>query len=184
MITTRGVPLSGMPRKPSLMQNRSHACAMPWIDVIWPNVQVRGAHFIIAQTPRIPSASIDPTIKNYHWGDMTRALFEAEDAGADNAVLLDGEGLVTEGPGFNVFMEKDSAVVSPDRGALEGITGQTVFDLCDELNIPLRIGPSTAEDLRDPGEIFTSATAGGVMSVSLIDGTVLSNNRPGPISAS
>lgn len=183
MITTRGVPLPGMPRKPSLMQNRFYAYAIPWIDVMSPEVQARGAHLIIAKTQRIPTESIDPTIKNYHWGDMVRALFEAEDAGADNAILLDGEGLVTEGPGFNVFMVREGAVISPDRGALEGITRQTVFDLCDELGIAWRIGPITADELRDADEIFTATTAGGVMPASRIDGTILSNDRPGPVSA-
>lgn len=183
MITTRGVPMPGMPRKPSLLRNRFHAYAIPWVDVISPEVQERGAHLIIAKTPRIPAESVDPTIKNYHWGDLVAALFEAEDAGADNAVLLDRDGLVTEGPGFNVFMVKDGVVISPDRGALEGITRQTVFDLCDALGIPWRIGRITADELRDADEIFTSTTAGGVMPASRIDGTILTNDRPGPISA-
>src|SRR3546814_13085067 len=64
------------------------AFALPWVWVIPPEVQERGAHLIVARTPRIPPDCVDPTIKNYHWGDLTRALFEAQDAGADNAVLL------------------------------------------------------------------------------------------------
>ncbi|MEM7670050.1 MAG: aminotransferase class IV [Pseudomonadota bacterium] len=183
MITTRGVPLPGMPRKPGLLRNRFYAYAIPWIDVLSPEIQARGAHLIIAKTLRIPPESIDPTIKNYHWGDMVGALFEAEDAGADTAVLLDHDGFVTEGPGFNVFMVTNGAVVSPDRGALEGITRQTVFDLCDALEIPWRIAPMTADDLRGADEIFTSTTAGGVMPAARIDGIILSNDRPGPISA-
>lgn len=183
MIATRGAPLPGMPRKLSLMKNRFHAYAVPWIDVIPPEVQERGAHLIIAKTPRIPTESVDPTIKNFHWGDLVKAMFEAEDAGADNAVLLDGHGLVTEGPGFNVFMVKNGVVVSPDRGALEGITRQTVFDLCDELGMPWEIRAISADELRDADEIFTSTTAGGVMPASRIDGTILTNDRPGPVSA-
>src|SRR5690606_34480768 len=89
MVATRGVPLPGMPRRPSLMRNRYIAYAIPWIDVIPVDVQERGAHLIVAKTPRIPSESVDPTVKNYHWGDLVRAMFEAEAAGADNAVLLD-----------------------------------------------------------------------------------------------
>ncbi len=182
MLTTRGVPLPGMPRKPSLMTNRFYAYAIPWIDVISPEVQERGAHLIIAKTERIPPESVDPTIKNYHWGDMIGALFEVEDAGADNAVLLDRDGFVTEGPGFNVFMVRDGKVCSPDRGALEGITRQTVFDLCDALAIPFETRPITSDDLHAADEIFTSTTAGGIMPAARIDGTILSNDRPGPVS--
>lgn len=182
MITTRGQPAPGLPRKPSAMRNRFHAYAIPWIDVIPPEVQERGAHLIIAETLRIPPESVDPTIKNFHWGDLVRAMFEAEDAGVDNAVLLDADGYVTEGPGFNVFMVKDGDVISPDRGALEGITRGAVFDLCDELGLPWRIAPVTAEAFRDADEIFAATTAGGVMPASRIDGRILGNDRPGPIS--
>lgn len=182
MVTTRGVPEPGTPRKPSLVKNRFIAYAIPWVDVISPEIQERGAHLIIAKTPRIPSACIDPTIKNYHWGDMIRALFEAEDAGADTAVLLDLDGHVTEGPGFNVFAVIGGTVVSPDRGALEGVTRGTVLDLCRELGIPSEVRPLTADELRDADEIFTSTTAGGVMPCSRIDGRILGNDRPGPIS--
>lgn len=182
MVTTRGVPLPGMPRKPSLLTNRFLAYAIPWVDVIAPDVQERGAHLVIARTPRIAAASVDPTIKNYHWGDLIRGQFEAEDAGVDAAVLLDADGYVTEGPGFNVFAVIDGAVISPDRGALEGITRQSVLDLCAELDIPHAIRPLTAEELREADEVFTSTTAGGVMPAARIDGRIMGNDRPGPVS--
>lgn len=183
MVTTRGLPKPGQPRKPSLLTNRFLAYAIPWVDVFSPEIQDRGAHLIIAKTPRIPSACVDPIIKNYHWGDLIRGQFEAEDAEADACVLLDLDGYVTEGPGFNVFAVIDGTVVSPDRGALEGITRQSVFDLCDRLEIPREVRPLAAEELREADEILTSTTAGGVMPVSRIDGRILGNDRPGPISA-
>lgn len=182
MVTTRGVPAPGTPRRPSLIENRFIAYAVPWVDVISPEIQERGAHLIIARTPRIPSASVDPTIKNYHWGDMIRALFEAEDAGADTAVLLDQDGHVTEGPGFNVFAVIGGVVVSPDRGALEGITRRSVLDLCADLGIPAEVRALTADELREADEVFTSTTAGGVMPCSRVDGRIMGNDRPGPIS--
>lgn len=183
MVTTRGVPLPGMPRKPSLLKNRFIAYAIPWVDVLSPEIQARGAHLIVAKTPRIPSESVDPTIKNYHWGDLIRGQFEAEDAGADAAVLLDRDGMVTEGPGFNVFAVIDGTVVSPDRGALEGITRQSVFELCQSLSVPYEIRALTVNELRDADEIFTSTTAGGIMPASRIDGRIKGNDRPGPISS-
>lgn len=183
MITTRGVPKPGMPRKPGLIENRFIGYAIPWVDVIKPDVQERGAHLIIAKTPRIPSASVDPTIKNYHWGDLIRAQFEADDAGADTAVLLDMDGYLTEGPGFNVFAVIDGTVFTPDRGALEGITRQSVLDICAELGIPSEIRPITADEFREADEVFTATTAGGVMPCSRVDGRIKGNDRPGPISA-
>ncbi len=183
MLATRGVPAPWMPRgRPSLVENRFFAYAVPWVDVITPEVQERGAHLIVASRPRIPAASVDPTIKNYHWADLVSGLFEAEAAGADNAVLLDQEGWVTEGPGFNVFAVKDGAVTTPDRGVLEGITRKTVFEICHALEIPISLGRLTRADLYAADEIFAATTAGGVMPAARIDQTILSNDRPGPIS--
>ena len=183
MITTRGVPAPGMPRKPGLLTNKFFAYALPWIDVIAKDVQERGAHLVIAKTQRIATEAVDPTIKNYHWGDLIRAQFEADDRGADTAVLLDADGFVTEGPGFNVFAILDGTVVSPDKGALEGITRKSVFELCEELGVAVEIRPMTAQELLDADEIFTATTAGGVMPASRIDGHIKGNDRPGPIAA-
>ena len=68
------------------------AHALPWIDVVPKDVQARGAHVFIASTPRVPDASVDPTVKNYQWNDLTSGLMEAHDAGFDTAVLCDAQG--------------------------------------------------------------------------------------------
>ena len=181
MVCSRGTPPVG-PRGPlAEFQNRFIAYALPWIDVLSPEIQDRGGHLIIARTPRIPADSVDPTIKNYNRADMTRAMFEAEDAGADTAIMLDHEGYVTEGPGFNIFVVRDTAIVTPDRGALEGITRRTVLELCDELGLAARPGRLRAADLLEADEVFAVTTAGGIMPVARIDNRILSNDRPGPV---
>jgi branched-chain amino acid aminotransferase len=182
MVCTRGLPPPG-PRGPvSNYENRFIAYALPWIDVLSPEIQERGGHMIIAKTPRIPSDSVDPTIKNYQRGDMVKAGFEAEDAGADTAILLDHDGFVTEGPGFNVFAVRDGAVVTPDRGALEGITRKATLELCEHLGLKATIGRLRAEDMHEADEIFLTTTAGGIMPITRIDGRILSNDSPGPVS--
>src|SRR3954468_1719385 len=146
-----------------------------------PEVQARGAHLIVAKTPRIGDDSVDPRVKNFHWGDMTRALFEAQDQGAESCVLLDREGFVTEGPGFNVFAVTDGAVATPDRGVLEGITRLSVIELCAKLGIACEARRLPAEELRQADEVFITSTAGGVMGVTRLDGRILGNDRPGPL---
>lgn len=182
MLCTRGVPPYG-PRGPvSDYENRFIAYALPWIDVLSPEIQTCGGHAIIAKTPRIPAESVDPTIKNYHRGDMVKAMFEAEDAGADTAILLDHDGYVTEGPGFNVFVVRDGTVVTPDRGVLEGITRKATLELCGQLGLKAGIGRLRTEDMHEADEIFLTTTAGGIMPITRIDGRILSNDSPGPIS--
>jgi branched-chain amino acid aminotransferase len=178
----RGVPRPGSSRHPSSCENYLVAYAVPWVWVIPEDVQARGAHLMIASTPRIPDESVDPKVKNFHWGDLTRALFEGEDKGVDTVVLLDIHGNLAEGPGFNAFVVKDSVVLSPDRGALEGITRKSVFELCDDLGIQYRIRAISAAEVLDADEIFLSTTAGGIMPASRINGRIMGNDRPGPIS--
>jgi len=178
----RGTPRPGAPRHPAFCENHFAAFAVPWVWVIPPDVQQRGAHLIVAKTPRIGDASIDPRIKNFHWGDLTQALFEAQDRGADNAVLLDAGGHLTEGPGFNVFVVKDGQVLSPDRGALDGVTRKSVFELCAEMAIPFVVRPIAGAEVLEADEIFLTTTAGGIMPASRIEGRILGNDRPGVIS--
>ena len=183
MIALRGRPSAGGSRRPADCVNHFIAYATPWVDVMTPEVQARGGHLWIASTPRVPDASYDPTVKNYMWGDLTTGLLEAHDHGFDTAVLLDAAGYVTEGPGFNVFMVKDGAVLTPDRGSLGGITRRSVLDLCAEQGIPASIAPITRAMLEDADEIFAASTAGGVMPISRLNQRILGNDRPGPLSA-
>ncbi len=178
----RGRPAPGMPYHPVHARNYIAAFAIPWVWVMSPEVQKRGGHLIIAETVRIPADSVDPTAKNFHWADLTRGQFEALDRGADFSLLLDSEGNVTEGPGFNVFFVIDGVVLTPDAGVLEGITRKSVIEICRDLGIPAKVGKVPAAEAREADEIFLATTAGGVMPASRIDGRIMGNDRPGPIS--
>jgi len=104
MVASRGRPSVAGSRRPADCENHLIAYALPWIDVVPKDVQARGAHVFVASTPRVPDASVDPTVKNYQWNDLTSGLLEAHDANFDTAVLCDTQGFLTEGPGFNIFL--------------------------------------------------------------------------------
>ena len=180
MICTRGVPAPGS-RDPRLCRNRFFAFAIPFVWIISPERQKEGAHLIVSDVPRIAPASIDPTVKNFHWGDFTQALFQAFDRGGETAVLVDNDGYVSEGPGFNVFRVHEGSVTTPGGTVLEGITRASVRELCEELNMPFALERITPDALRDADEVFISSTAGGVMPVSRVDERILGNGRPGPL---
>ena len=182
MVASRGRPRIAGSRRPADCDNHFIAYALPWIDVIPKDVQERGAHLWIAGTPRVPDASVDPTVKNYQWNDLTSGLLEAHDHGFDTAILLDADGYVTEGPGFNIFVVRDGRVLTPDRGALHGITRRSVLDLCGQAGIPAAVAPVTRAELEDADEVFAATTAGGVMPVSRVGRRILGNDRPGPVS--
>lgn len=185
MVLTRGQPdPTWKKRLPSNFKGRNNLIcyAIPFIWIMKPEIQETGADMIIATPPRIDPASVDPTIKNYHWGDFTNALFEVEDRDADYAVLFGPDGYVAECPGSNIFAVLDGVVTSPGHGALEGITRKAVHELCDMLGLPNAHRDISREELLDADEIFMASTAGGVMPIRKIEDRILSNGAPGPIS--
>ena len=183
MVCTRGRPPSGV-RDLRRCENQLLAYAIPFVWVVEPAAQVKGTSAILSSIPRIAPESVDPTVKNYHWLDLDRSLFEAYDRGADTAILLGPDGYVTEGPGFNVFAVIDGRVVTPDRGVLEGITRQTVIDICRERGLPVEVRPVSREEFLDADEIFLSTTAGGVMPLTRIEDRILGNGAPGAVTMS
>jgi branched-chain amino acid aminotransferase len=180
MLCTRGVPPRGG-RDPRLAQNRFYAYALPYVWIANPEKQAQGIALHVSSRIRIAPESVDPTVKNYHWLDLVMSLFDAYDRGADTSCVVDAQGHIAEGPGFNVFMVKDGVVRTPDRGVLEGISRKTAIELCGSLGIALRVEPVPAADLRRADEVFITSSGGGVLPIAKIDGQLVAGAWPGPI---
>ena len=184
MLVTRGVPPAG-DRDPRNFINQFYAFAIPYVWIASEEEQLQGIELVIAKsTERISPRSVDPTVKNFHWGDLTRGLFEALEAGAKTAVLLDGQGNVTEGPGFNVFAFADGRLITPQTGVLEGITRKTILQLATEQGIDCEVGQLSAGQLLTADEVFLTSTAGGVMPVIRVDEVTIGAGSPGPVTLS
>ena len=181
MICTRGVPTPGS-RDPRQCVNRFYAFAVPFVWIASPEKQKEGLHLIISQVNRIPAESVDPTIKNYHWLDLVAGLYDAYSRGGETAILIDRQGNVIEGPGFNIFVIKRGKIATPRQGVLEGITRKTVIEMSQALDIPVETRNVSAEQVRQADEVFVTSTAGGLMPVTKVDGRVLGDGKPGPIS--
>lgn len=180
IICTRGVPPPGS-RDPRDCENNFFAFVVPFVWIADPDKQERGLHATISRVRRIAPESVDPTVKNYHWLDLQRGLFDAYDQGGETAILVDAGDNVVEGPGFNVFAVKDGAIFTPERGVLEGITRRTVIELAAADAIPLETRPVPAEELRRADEVFVSSTAGGVIPITTVDGEGIGGGKPGPV---
>ena len=180
MTCTRGLPARGS-RDPRKCENRFYAFAIPFVWIATEEQRAKGLHLHISSIQRIPRASVDPTVKNFHWIDLTRGLFEAYDSGAEVEVLVDGEGNVTEGPGFNLFVASGGRLATPAAGVLDGMTRRTVFDLCRDINLGVDAENIPVERVRRGDEVFITSTAGGIMPVTKIDGVPLGNGKPGPL---
>ncbi|RVC59040.1 branched-chain amino acid transferase [Mesorhizobium sp. M00.F.Ca.ET.038.03.1.1] len=180
MICTRGTSPT-FSRDPRQAENRFIAFAVPFGSVANKEQLERGLHIAISDTVRIPPKSIDPSIKNYHWLDLVKGLFDAYDYGADTALVVDANDNIAEGPGFNVFTVKGGRLRTPGYGVLPGITRQTVLELCHELALSATIGDVSRDDLRAADEVFITSTAGGIMPVTKIDDFVVGGGSVGAV---
>lgn len=105
-----------------------------------------------------------------HYVNSILACQEAKDNGFDEALLLDIEGYVAEGPGANVFYEKDGVLYTPATGnILPGITRATVLEICNELNISVKEKKIKPEEMRGADSAFYCGTAAEVVALESMD---------------
>ena len=180
MLCTRGASPT-FSRDPRQAINRFMAFAVPFGSVANAEQLRSGLNVAISDKVRIPPVSIDPSIKNYHWLDLVRGLYDAYDRGADTALVLDFNGNIAEGPGFNVFCVREGKLTTPAVGVLAGITRRSVFDLCAEAGLSALATDVSVAALKAADEVFISSTAGGIMPVTRIDGTPVADGKVGPI---
>lgn len=105
-----------------------------------------------------------------HYVNSILATSDARKSGYDEALLLDSDGYLAEGPGANLFFEKDGKIMTPALGhILPGITRATIMELCHEMNIPVEEGRFTAEDLFEADGAFYCGTGAEVAGIESID---------------
>ena len=183
MVCSRGKPKIAGSRDPRDCDNHFFAWCVPYVHVIKPEVVEQGATAWIAQNAyRIPENSVNPLVKNYHWGDFTQGIFEAKDKNYETVILLDYDGNVTEGPGFNVFAVKDKVLITPDRGVLAGVSRKTVLEMAEHLGINTSVRSLSVEELLEADEVFLSSSGGGVIPIIRVNETIFGNGASGPIS--
>ncbi|MBR0706996.1 aminotransferase class IV [Bradyrhizobium liaoningense] len=179
IIMTRGRPPIGS-RDIRLCKNRFQAFCMPYMWLAKPKDQQKGLSLFISKRVRVPSASVDPFVKHYHWLDFEMSLLDGFDAGSDTVVLVDLNGNITEGPGFNLFTDVDGRLVTPSTGVLDGMTRRTTLEVCEDLGIDAAAGIVTERQLRQANEIFLTSTAGGIIPITSIGKQPVGNGRLGP----
>lgn len=105
-----------------------------------------------------------------HYVNSILATNEAKDKGFDEALLLDSDGYLAEGPGANLFFEKDGILFTPCLGnILPGITRATVLELAENLGLKVRQGLFTKEDLWKADSAFYCGTAAEVVGIESVD---------------
>lgn len=105
-----------------------------------------------------------------HYVNSILASQEAKDKGYDEAFLLDMNDCAAEGPGANVFFEKNGVLHTPQPGhILAGITRSTVLELCEQLNIEVKEGVYSINDIKQADAAFFCGTAAEVIGWESLD---------------
>jgi len=151
----------------------------------------RGLQMAIAKTRRNPPQALDPALKTGNYQHNILALREAHEAGADDAILLDLAGRVTEGTTSNVFFVQRGVLVTPPLalGMLEGVTRAVFMGIARDEGFILREEPHGPEALAAADEVFMTSTLREAMPVTSL--VFLESNgervrqiaggRPGPV---
>ncbi|WP_417423042.1 aminotransferase class IV [Hoeflea sp.] len=182
IINTRGRPPVGS-RDLRLCESRFRAFCMPYMWLAPPSLQEQGMSLHVSSRVRVPPSSVDPMVKHYHWLDFEMGLLDAYDEGCETVVLQDGDGNVTEGPGFNIFAIIDGHLCTPKHNMLDGMTRRTVIEIAAHEGIPITETAIRVDKLTEAREIFLTTTAGGVIPVTNVDGQSVGNGRPGLVTA-
>ena len=119
---------------------------------------------------------------NGHYINSMLAVQEAIACGADEALLLDTEGYVSEGSGENIFIVRDGVLHTPDiTSALDGITRATIMQLASELGIKVVEKRITRDEVYIADEAFFTGTAAEVTPIRELDGRRIGIGKRGPI---
>ena len=112
----------------------------------------------------------------------TMALHEALDKGADEAIMMDMNGFISEGSGENVFIVKDEVVFTPTIDhCLNGITRQSVIQMAQDLSIEVHEKDLRYEDLKNADEAFFTGTAVEITPITKLDQSRINDGKRGPI---
>jgi branched-chain amino acid aminotransferase len=111
------------------------------------------------------------------------AVRDAQARGFDEALLLNADGLLAEGPGENLFVVRDGVLRTNDESAsiLLGVTRDAVLRIARDLGLPVEVGPLALEDLLSADEAFFTGTAAEVAPIREVDGAPVGRGARGPI---
>ena len=178
VVVTRGVGDLGLdPRK----------CEKPSIIIIArpmaPLLGKRVVSLIISSVRRDGVDATNHQAKSLNYLNNILAKLEAINAGADDAVMLDSRGFVSEATGENIFIVKDERIMTPPptSGILSGITRDCVIELARRLGYEVVERELTPFELLTADEVFLTGTAAEIVPVESVNGRKIGERVPGPI---
>jgi branched-chain amino acid aminotransferase len=181
LVVTRGVGTLGL---------NPHRCTQPSLIIIAGKIQLypeelyaKGMEIITVPTTRNLHSALNPAIKSLNYLNNILAKIEANNAGCEEAIMLNAEGFVAECTGDNLFLVKNGQLLTPplSAGALYGITRGVVIDLARDEGWTVTEPNLTRYDVFNADECFLTGTGAELIPVVKIDGRLIGSGGPGPI---
>jgi len=142
----------------------------------------RGLKLVTVSTRRNSIQCLSPNIKSLNYLNNILGRIEVNAQGADEGIMLDVNGFVAEATADNIFLVKDRAIVTPPTAtSLKGITRQAVVDLARTEGFEVREEMITLFDVYAADEVFITGTAAEIAPCVEVDGRVIGDHHPGPV---
>ncbi|MFZ3172565.1 MAG: branched-chain-amino-acid transaminase [Carboxydocellales bacterium] len=143
----------------------------------------KGIDTITLNTRRNPIQSLDPSLKSLSFLNNILAKLELINAGISEGIMLNYESVISEGTVSNIFWVSQGVLYtpSPEVGILLGITRQTVLEISAEAGLEAHQGAYAAEQLYQADECFFTNSSGELRPVTQVDGQVIGDGKPGPV---
>jgi len=181
LVVTRGAGTLGL--NPNRCKNPSIIVIADKIQLYPAELYERGMEIITVPTTRNLHSALNPAIKSLNYLNNILAKIEANNAGCEEAIMLNAEGFVSECTGDNIVIVKAGQMLTPplSAGALYGITRGVVIELAREEGLMVAEPNLTRYDLFNADECFLTGTGAELIPIVKIDGRVIGAGKPGPI---
>lgn len=181
LVVTRGS--GGLGLNPYLCEKPTMFCIAAAIQLYPEEHYEKGLELVTCATRRPNHATLSPQVKSLNYLNNIMAKVESIKAGVLEGLMLNDQGMVAECTGDNIFIVKNGVIVTPkiSDGALDGITRDIIFDLCEELEIDIIEDTMTRYDIYTADECFLTGTAAEVIPVIKLDDRVINDGKPGPV---
>lgn len=179
-IITRGVGNLGLdPRK--CPKAGVIVIAETW-GAMYGDLYEKGLTGVSVSVRRNAPEALPTNIKSLNYLNNILAKIEANEKGGDEAIIFDIRGNISEGSGDNIFIIKNGRILTPFvQYNLNGITRGAVFEICEKLKIPMIEANLGYFDLYTADELFVTGTAAEIAPMTNVDGRVIGDGKPGPI---
>lgn len=184
LVVTRGIGTLGL--NPNRCKNPSVIIIAGKMQLYPTELYQRGMEIVTVPTVRNLHSALNPAIKSLNYLNNILAKIEANNAGCEEAIMLNAEGFVAECTGDNIFIVKERRLLTPplSAGALYGITRGVVMDLAAQSGLTVGEPDLTRYDLFNADECFLTGTGAELVPVVKIDGRVVGTGKPGPVTES